>query len=123
MNRLEELKPEILWRFFWEISQIPRASGKEEQIRNYVISTARSFDCAVDTDTSGNVIVKKEGRKEARTVALQAHLDMVCEKNTGTVHNFDEDPISLVRRGDWVMAEGTTLGADNGIGVAAMLAL
>ncbi|MGC9325683.1 MAG: beta-Ala-His dipeptidase [Desulfomonilia bacterium] len=120
---IEGLSPEALWRYFWEISQIPRESGKEDRIRDFVTTRARSLGHDTSIDIAGNVIVRKQGKTGHDPVALQSHMDMVCEKNTDTVHDFEKDPISLLRTGDWITARGTTLGADNGIGMAAMLAI
>jgi dipeptidase D len=126
-DALHNLAPESLWRHFAALSAIPRASGKEQAARQYVLAQAAKFglnDASVDP--AGNVVVRKRarpGRESATPAALQAHLDMVCEKNEGTRHDFDTDPIRLVRDGDWIKADGTTLGADNGVGAATALAL
>jgi dipeptidase D len=95
-------------------------------VREYVLEVAKRNGCAHRTDRAGNTVVRKEataGMEARPIVILQAHLDMVCEKNKDTAHDFSKDPIRLNRDGDWIRAEGTTLGADNGIGVAAQLAL
>lgn len=123
MQAIHGLNPQILWRYFQEISKIPRESKQEQKIRAYIIDVAKRLKLTHHEDAAGNIVVFKTGVRHKPTIILQAHMDMVCEKNTDTVHNFDTDPITLVRRGDWVMAEGTTLGADNGIGVAAMLSI
>jgi dipeptidase D len=123
MDATEGLKPANVWRFFRDISGIPRESKHEERIREYVEGVADMLGLRHLTDGAGNVVVYKPGTASGRTVILQAHLDMVCEKDKGTGHDFRKDPILLVRDGDWIRAESTTLGADNGIGVAAMLAL
>jgi len=123
---LAGLQPIELWKHFVQLSAIPRASTQEAAAREYVRSVANKLGLESIEDHSGNLIVRKPahpGRESAPTTLLQAHLDMVCEKNEGTAHNFDTDPIRLVRDGDWVKADGTTLGADNGIGVAAALAV
>jgi dipeptidase D len=115
-----------LWQHFEKLSAIPRASTKEAAAREYVRGVAASLGLETLQDNAGNLIVRKSarpGHESAPTTLLQAHLDMVCEKNEGTVHNFSADPIKLVRDGDWLKADGTTLGADNGIGVAAALAV
>ena len=117
------LEPEILWRCFEELSRIPRDSKQEAQAREYVAGRARTRGLESRVDRAGNVLVVKPGRRNGETVVLQAHLDMVCEKDRDTEHDFNHDPIRLVRDGAWVKAQGTTLGADNGIGVAAMLAI
>src|SRR6516165_7865340 len=123
---LADLQPIELWKHFVQLSAIPRASTQEAAAREYVRSVANKLGLESIEDHSGNLIVRKPahpGRESAPTTLLQAHLDMVCEKNEGTAHNFDKDPIRLVRDGDWVKADGTTLGADNGVGVAAALAV
>ncbi len=123
---LENLEPKELWKHFNAIAQIPRASTKEAKVREYVIGVAKKLGLDAQLDKVGNVIVRKPGRpgrENAPVVALQGHLDMVCEKNEATVHNFDTDPIKIVRKGEWLYADGTTLGADNGVGVAAGLAI
>lgn len=119
------LKPEPVWRYFAEISRIPRCSKNEAAASRYVLDQARRLGLEAESDPLGNVVVRKpaEGLDGRPGVALQGHLDMVCEKNRETRHDFLTDPIRLVRRGDVIMADGTTLGADNGIAVAAMLAV
>jgi dipeptidase D len=123
---LEGLKPEILWKHFAKLASIPRASTKEAAAREYVLGEAKRFGLETIIDEAGNVVVRKParpGRENATPALLQGHLDMVCEKNEGTPHNFDTDPIKIVRNGDWITADGTTLGSDNGLGVAAALAV
>jgi dipeptidase D len=123
---IEGLKPELLWRYFAEVASIPRPSKHEERIGAYVLETARELGLQAAQDGCGNIVVRKPaspGREKVRSICLQAHLDMVCEKNAGTSHDFLTDPIRLVCKGGVLMADGTTLGADNGIGVAANLAV
>jgi len=120
------LKPELLWKYFAAISRIPRGSKNEAAITKYVLGVARQLGLEAKADKVGNVVARKPaspGRENVRTVVLQGHLDMVCEKNKDTVHDFLKDPIVLVRKGDVMMADGTTLGADNGIAVATNLAI
>jgi dipeptidase D len=120
------LKPEPVWRYFAEISQIPRESKNEKQISNYVMGVAKRLGLEAKQDGALNVVVKKPataGREGTPSVCLQGHLDMVCEKNKGVEHDFEKDPIRLVRQGNLLMADGTTLGADNGIAVATNLAI
>jgi dipeptidase D len=120
------LKPEPIWRYFAEISRIPRESKNERQISDYVVGVAKRLGLQVKQDAALNVVVKKPasaGREGAPSVCLQGHLDMVCEKNKGVEHDFQKDPIQLVRQGNFLMADGTTLGADNGIAVATNLAI
>jgi dipeptidase D len=123
MKAIEGLLPEDLWRYFWEISQIPRESGKERLVCEYIISVADKLGLKHRIDSTGNVLVLKPGVPDVETIAIQSHMDMVCEKDSNTEHDFDTDPIRLVRDGQWMCADGTTLGADNGIGMAAMLAI
>ena len=123
---IEGLKPELFWRYFAEISRIPRPSKHEERIARYVLETAQELGLVAQMDGCGNVVVRKPaspGREQLRSICLQSHLDMVCEKNAGKVHDFLTDPIDLVRRGAVMTANGTTLGADNGVGVATNLAV
>ncbi|HYK89602.1 MAG TPA: aminoacyl-histidine dipeptidase [Acidobacteriota bacterium] len=125
-DAIEGLKPEGVWKSFAEIAKIPRCSKHEAAISKYVMDTARRLGLEAKADAVGNVAVKKAaspGREKARRVCLQGHLDMVCEKNVDTVHNFSRDPIELVRRDNYLTARGTTLGADNGIAVATNLAI
>ncbi|MCD6569153.1 MAG: aminoacyl-histidine dipeptidase [Deltaproteobacteria bacterium] len=123
MKAIEGLRPEALWRYFWEISQIPRESKKEARIRSYILGIAKKFGLGYKTDDTGNVLVAKSGLVGKPTIVIQSHMDMVCEKDEGTIHDFSNDPIKLVCDGNWIKADRTTLGADNGIGIAAMLAL
>ena len=125
-NPIEGLKPALLWKYFAEISRIPRGSKNEKQISAYVLGTAKKLGLEAKQDKSLNVIVRKPaspGKENAPIICLQGHLDMVCEKNKDTVHNFEKDPIELVRKGNVLMANGTTLGADNGVAVATNLAI
>ncbi|HEY4930555.1 MAG TPA: aminoacyl-histidine dipeptidase [Terriglobales bacterium] len=123
---LVDLDPQILWKHFDVLAATPRASTKEAAARNYVLAQAARLGLKTSQDAAGNVVVTKParpGREGATMALLQGHLDMVCEKNEGTAHNFDTDPIKIKRDGDWLKADGTTLGSDNGIGVAAALAV
>jgi len=125
-HAIDGLKPHALWRHFEAISQIPRCSKKEDRIRAYLLDLGRSRGWETATDAVGNVLMSvpaKEGKAHAPVVVLQAHMDMVCEKNRDTVFDFDTQPIALVREGDRITADGTSLGADNGIGIAAALAV
>src|SRR6185312_13865644 len=115
-----------LWKHFDDLLTIPRPSKHEEKARDYVIGVAERKGLRHREDTIGNVVVLKPaspGKEASPAVVLQAHLDMVTEKNAGTVHDFFKDPILPRREGDWVKATGTTLGADNGIGAATLLAV
>ncbi len=123
---IDGLKPDLVWKYFAEISKIPRGSKNEKQVSAYVVQTAKNLGLDVKQDKFLNVVVKKPaspGRENAARICLQGHLDMVCEKNKETVHDFEKDPIELVRKGNMLMANGTTLGADNGIAVATNLAI
>jgi dipeptidase D len=126
MPALANLEPERLWKHFDRLAAIPRASTKEAAAREYVRSVATKLGLESVQDDVGNLVIRKPprpGREGASMTLLQGHLDMVCEKNEGTVHDFNADPIRVVRDGDWLKADGTTLGADNGVGVAAALAV
>ena len=126
MTDLESLEPKLLWRYFLGLSAIPRGSRNEAAAARWAAEQGRALSCAVEEDAVGNVLIRKPaspGREGRPGVALQAHVDMVCEKNEGTFHDFQKDPIQVVRVGDELRAQGTTLGADNGVGVAAALAV
>ncbi len=123
---LNQLKPEVVWNYFEDICQIPRPSKKEEKIRDFLLDFAKKHQLQAKRDEIGNVLICKPataGMEDRKTVILQSHMDMVCEKNADTVHDFDHDPIQPWIDGEWVKAKGTTLGADDGIGVAAQMAL
>jgi dipeptidase D len=120
------MKPETLWNYFLEILTIPHASGKEEKLRNYLIDVAKQHNLEYSVDKVGNLLISKpatKGYEDHKTVVLQSHLDMVCEKNNDVVFDFDKDPIQYEIVDGWIRGKGTTLGADNGIGVAAQLAI
>jgi dipeptidase D len=124
-QRIEELRPQALWRHFAELSKVPRGSKKEAAAVDWIEKVAREHGAAAARDRVGNLLVRvpaTPGREAAPAVLLQSHVDMVCEKNREVVHDFERDPIRPVIDGEWVRAQGTTLGADNGIGVAAALA-
>lgn len=126
MSFVAELDPQALWKHFDALLAIPRPSKREEQARRYVLELAQRKGFRHREDATGNLVVEKPaspGKEGAPIVVLQGHLDMVTEKNSGTVHDFERDPIVPRRDGDWLKATGTTLGADNGIGAAALLAL
>jgi dipeptidase D len=123
---MENLEPKEVFKYFKEISNIPRCSLKEKQISDYLVSFAKKRGLEVYQDEILNVIIKKKatkGYENAPTLIVQGHMDMVCEKNQTTIHNFEKDPIKLIVDGDTLKADGTTLGADNGIAVAFCLAL
>jgi dipeptidase D len=125
-NTIEGLKPEGVWKYFAEISKIPRGSKNEKQIAAYVMQKAKEFGLEAKQDKFMTVVVRKPaspGYENKPMICLQGHLDMVCEKNKDKVHDFEKDPIELVREGNILRANGTTLGADNGIAVATNLAI
>jgi len=123
---IKGLKPELVWKYFAEISKIPRPSKHEKQISDYILETTKKLGLEAKRDKYLNVVVKKPaspGKENVRMICLQGHLDMVPEKNKDKVHDFLKDPIELVREGNVIRANGTTLGADNGIAVATNLAI
>ncbi len=126
MTFVSDLQPQAVWRRFDQILNIPRGSKNEAAIRQWVLETAGELGLHAETDSAGNVLVRKPatpGRESAPVTVLQSHLDMVNEKNSEVEHDFQRDPIRPVRRGEFLGAAGTTLGADNGIGVATALAV
>ena len=123
---ITDLKPTKVWKFFHEITQVPRPSKKEEKILAYLVKFAEDRNLKYRTDEVGNLVIEKPatpGYEHLETVILQSHMDMVCEKNADKVHDFENDPIRTIIDGEWLRADGTTLGADNGIGCAAELAI
>ncbi|KZN61085.1 aminoacyl-histidine dipeptidase [Pseudoalteromonas luteoviolacea CPMOR-1] len=125
-SEISQLEPQIVWQFFDQICSIPHPSKHEEALAQFIVNWANSKDLATRRDKTGNVFIKKpatEGMENRKPVVLQAHIDMVPQKNDDTAHNFETDPIRPFIDGDWVTADGTTLGADNGIGMASCLAV
>ncbi|MBC8060403.1 MAG: aminoacyl-histidine dipeptidase [Clostridiaceae bacterium] len=125
-NILKDLNPVNVFKYFEEISRIPRGSANEKGISDYLVSFAKTHNLKVIQDSNLNVIIKKpasSGYESSPIVILQGHMDMVCEKNGDTVHDFLKDPIKLHIKEDMIYATGTTLGADNGIAIAMSLAL
>ncbi len=123
---IEDIEPKEVFKYFKQISDIPRNSANEKNIRDYIVEFAKKRGLSYYTDEYYNVIVTRpadEEYKEYDTLAFQAHLDMVCEKTTTYTHDFTKDPISLIVEEDYIRADNTTLGADNGAGVSLMLAL
>lgn len=123
---VKDLKPALLWQCFDEITKVPRPSCHEEKIKEYLLRFAAAHGIEAKADKVGNVVMRKgatPGHENAPTVILQSHMDMVAEKNSDVEHDFLTDPIQTYIDGDWVKAKGTTLGADNGIGMAAALAV
>ncbi len=120
------LKPEAIWKHFYALTQIPRPSKKEEKVRAFLKKFGEDLGLETIVDEIGNVIIKKlatEGMEDRKGIILQGHMDMVPQKNADTDHDFEKDPIQAYVDGEWVTAKGTTLGADNGMGVAAGLAV
>ena len=120
------LEPKMLWKHFYSLTQVPRPSKKEEEIREFVKNFGESLGLETIVDDIGNVIIKKPatpGMENRKGVILQGHMDMVPQKNSDSGHNFEKDPIDAYVDGDWVTAKGTTLGSDNGMGVAAGMAV
>ena len=125
-NVLKNLEPKAVFKYFEELSQIPRCSGNEKAVSDYLVEFSKERNLEVIQDDALNIIIKKPGTKgyeNAPKVILQGHMDMVCEKNKNTVHDFDKDPIKLRVIDDMIWATDTTLGADNGIAVAYCLAI
>ena len=124
--KIEDLKPQLVFKYFSEICKIPRGSGNEKQISDYLTREGKKLGLEVVQDEHYNVLIKKKatpGYENAPTVIIQGHMDMVCEKNKDTDHDFEKDPIKLRVEGNYLYATDTTLGADNGIAVAMGLAL
>ena len=123
---VKNLKPAGIWNFFNEIANVPRPSKKEEKIVQHLLNFAKTYQLEAQTDEANNVLIKKgatPGKEQVPTIILQSHVDMVCEKNNDVIHNFETDPIQIYIDNGWVKAKGTTLGADDGIGVACALAI
>jgi len=121
-----ELQPHSIWNYFYQITQIPRPSKHEEKISAYLIEFAKKHQLEYGIDKVGNIVIRKKAHKSCENlpiVVLQSHMDMVCEKHSHIEKDFLKDPIDAYVEGEWVKAEGTTLGADNGIGMALQLAL
>lgn len=126
MTSIKELSPQKVWHYFHAITQIPRPSKHEEKMAEYILQFAKEFNLEAIQDKTGNILIRKDatkGRESSPIVILQSHMDMVCEKDSHSNHNFMSDPIETVIDGDWVKAKETTLGADDGIGMAAQLAI
>ncbi|MDZ7288435.1 MAG: aminoacyl-histidine dipeptidase [candidate division KSB1 bacterium] len=126
MSFVAELEPRNVWRHFDEILKIPRGSKNEQKIREYVIGVAQKSGLSYKQDAAGNLVVYKPaspGREAAAALVLQCHLDMVNDKNADVQHDFEKDPIIPQRDGEYIKATGTTLGSDNGIGIASALAV
>ena len=123
---VRNLEPKIVWKHFADLNAVPRPSKKEERVIQFMVDFGKSLNLDTLVDKVGNVIITKpatKGLEDRQTVVLQSHLDMVHQKNSDTVFDFDKEGIKMVIEGDWVTADGTTLGADNGLGVAAIMAI
>ena len=123
---VRSLEPQILWNHFADLNAVPRPSKKEERVRQFMVDFGNNLGLETIVDKIGNVIIKKPasiGMENRKTVILQSHLDMVHQKNSDKVFDFDMQGIEMLVEGDWVRANETTLGADNGIGVAAIMAV
>ena len=125
-NEILRLQPTAVWKYFDEICQVPRPSKKEEKIIAYLLETGKKLGLDTKRDKIGNVLISKpatKGKENVTPVVFQSHIDMVCEKNNDTAFNFETDAIQAYIDGQWIRAKGTTLGADDGIGMAIALAL
>ena len=123
---IEQLRPERLWHYFLEVCKIPRPSKKEKKIAEYLRNFGRTSGLTTITDETGNILIRKpasKGKENTRSVILQSHIDMVGEKNSNIEHDFTRDSIRPFIDDGWIKAKGTTLGADDGIGIAATLAI
>ena len=126
MSTILSLAPQNVWKHFYSLTQIPRPSGHMEKVTDFLMNFGKGLGLESFVDGAGNVIIRKPatpGMENRKGVILQAHMDMVPQKNNDTVHDFEKDPIETYIDGDWVKARGTTLGADNGLGVAAIMAV
>jgi dipeptidase D len=126
MEILKGLEPQVVWEYFEEICKVPRPSKKEEKIIQFLMEFAEKHNLESKKDKSGNIVISKpatKGKENVKKVVLQSHVDMVGEANQDTDHDFEKDPIEPVIDGEWVKAKGTTLGADDGIGIAAQMAI
>ncbi|MCV2503373.1 MAG: M20/M25/M40 family metallo-hydrolase, partial [Neisseriaceae bacterium] len=126
MNSLQQLQPSLLWKWFAQICTIPHPSYHEQELAQYIVNWAKQQNLWVEQDSVGNVLIRKpasNGQTNASGILLQAHLDMVSQKNDDSSHDFLKDPIETYIEDGWVKAKGTTLGADNGIGLASALAI
>ncbi|MCF6350545.1 MAG: aminoacyl-histidine dipeptidase [Flavobacteriaceae bacterium] len=125
-SEIKNLEPKAVWNNFANLNAIPRPSKKEEKVRQFMVDFGNNLNLNTQVDPVGNVIIKKpasSGMENRKTVVLQSHLDMVCQKNNDTEFDFDTQGIKMYIDGDWVKAKGTTLGADNGLGVASIMSI
>jgi dipeptidase D len=125
-KEVRALEPKVLWNYFSDLNAVPRGSKKEDRVVQFMVDFGNKLNLKTIIDPVGNVIIKKpasKGMENRKTIVMQSHLDMVHQKNSDTVFDFDTEGIKMKIDGDWVKAEGTTLGADNGLGVAAIMAV
>ncbi|MEE3244202.1 MAG: cytosol nonspecific dipeptidase, partial [Bacteroidota bacterium] len=123
---IRQLEPQAVWQKFADLNAVPRASKKEARVIAFMQSYGEGLNLETLVDELGNVIIRKPataGLEDRQTVVMQSHLDMVHQKNNATQFDFDTEGIKMKVEGDWVKAEGTTLGADNGLGVATIMAI
>jgi len=126
MSDIRNIEPKAMWSNFADLNAVPRPSKKEERVIAFMKNYGEGLGLDTTVDQCGNVIIKKPaspGMEDRKIVVLQSHLDMVHQKNNDTAFDFDSEGIKMFVDGDWVKAEGTTLGADNGIGVASIMAI
>ena len=126
MSEIQNLEPKNLWRNFYALTQVPRPSGHLDKVRNFLLNWAKEHSIEAHTNNAGNVIMRKAatpGYEKLQMVTMQAHMDMVPQKVKESNHDFENDPIETYIDGDWVKAKGTTLGSDDGIGVATVMAV
>ena len=125
-SEIRNLEPKAVWNHFANLNSVPRPSKKEERVIQFMVDFGKSLHLETQVDKVGNVIIRKPataGMENRKTVVMQSHLDMVCQKNSDTNFDFDTEGIKMFVDGDWVKAQGTTLGADNGLGVASIMAV
>ena len=126
MNEIQKLKPECIWRNFYKLTQVPRPSGHLEKIQQFLLDFGKEAGVMAEKDPAGNIHFRKPatpGMENRKGIILQAHMDMVPQKTPESTHNFETDPIEPWIDGEWVKARGTTLGADNGLGVASIMSV
>ena len=126
MNEIQNLQPQCIWKNFYALTQVPRPSGHLEKIQQFLLDFGKQAGVYAVKDPAGNIHFRKPatpGMENKKGIILQAHMDMVPQKTPESTHNFETDPIEPWIDGEWVKAKGTTLGADNGLGVAAIMAI
>lgn len=126
IKSISELEPTTLWKNFYDLTRIPRPSGKKDEVGAFLVNFGKSLGLETLSDETGNVLIRKPatpGMENKKAVVLQAHMDIVPQKNSNIQHDFEKDPINAYIDGEWLTARDTTLGADNGIGVAAAMAI